>query len=96
MSKKRKPVFEFSGPPKAGDGENFPSPSSSLAAMPGSMSHPGVWCCEKRGQCKWKCYALETAGLQWGTPDQTTAEWIKCHKRECGGELVQLMPPNQP
>ena len=65
-----------------------------LAAMPGSVAHPGVWCCERRGQCKWKCYALEAAGLQWGTPDQVTPEWLKWHKRECGGRLVQLVPPN--
>ena len=64
------------------------------APRTGSVAHPGVWCCERRGQCKWKCYALEAAGLQWGTPDQVTPEWLKWHKRECGGRLVQLVPPN--
>ena len=64
------------------------------APRTGSVAHPGVWCCERRGQCRWKCYALEAAGLQWGTPDQVTPEWLKWHKRECGGRLVQLVPPN--
>lgn len=70
------------------------SDSADCAPRTGSVAHPGVWCCERRGQCKWKCYALEAAGLQWGTPDQVTPEWLKWHKRECGGRLVQLVPPN--
>ena len=66
----------------------------SLCAAPGSVPHPGVWCCERRGHCKWKGYALEAGGLEWGTPDQTTDEWRKWHQRECGGRLIQLLPPN--
>lgn len=56
--------------------------------------HPGVWCCSKRGQCKWKGYALEAGGLQWGIPNQTTPEWRKQHKQMCDGELLQLIQPN--
>ena len=86
--------FENGLPLTAGAGQRsdqLPTPTDSRQP---EGAHPGVWCCERRGQCKWKCYALEAAGLQWGTPDQVTPEWLKWHKRECGGRLVQLVPPN--
>lgn len=59
-----------------------------------AFTHRGVWCCEKRWECKWQCYALHQ-GLSWGTVPLPTEPWAEWHKRECGGLLMQLIPPSE-
>jgi len=56
--------------------------------------HGGVWCCENKSACKWQGYALHQ-GLGWGTIPPETNEWRMWHNRECGGKLIQLVPPQR-
>lgn len=56
------------------------------------FAHEGVWCCERGWQCKWQGYALHQ-GLSWGTVPTKGNVWLEWHKRECGGELIQLIQP---
>lgn len=57
----------------------------------------GVWCCERMAQCNWQGFALHQ-GLAWGTVppkhEAITNDWRTWHDRECGGRLIQLLPPN--
>jgi len=59
-----------------------------------AWEHPGVWCCERRHNCKWQGFMLHQ-GLAWGEiPFPTSTSWRKYHDIECRGKLIQLIPPN--
>ena len=60
---------------------------------PGNVWLRGVWCCERRYQCKWQGFALH-AGLAWGEIPSENNAWRQWHDRECGGQLIQLIQPN--
>ena len=76
----------------------FPEGKSEEPSTPGSavFTH-GVWCCERMHLCTWQCFALHQ-GLAWGTVpkkhDAITNDWRTWHDRQCGGRLIQLLPPN--
>jgi hypothetical protein len=53
---------------------------------------PGVWCCERRSECRWQGFALHQ-GLGWGKVRGGWDPWAQAHERECGGKLIQLLPP---
>ncbi len=54
--------------------------------------HPGVWCCERKHDCKWQGFAL-FRGLAWGKKEGPLDEWTKYHSEYCGGKLIQLLEP---
>lgn len=61
-----------------------------------TILHCGVWCCEHKTRCKWQGFALHQ-GLAWGkVPEKFEGyrDWRSVHDEECGGELIQLIPPN--
>ncbi len=55
------------------------------------MMHEGVWCCEHKSKCKWQGFALHK-GLAWGSPELSLPEWREWHEKQCGGNLIQLLP----
>lgn len=58
------------------------------------MKHPGVWCCSERSKCKWQAFALHK-GLAWGVVPEKYEVWRATHDKECGGKLIQLLPPSK-
>jgi hypothetical protein len=69
--------------------------SDSVERLLGDFSHSGVWCCEHKSRCKWQGFALNH-GIGWGVVPKNTGaySWREAHDRECGGRLIQLVPPN--
>jgi len=51
----------------------------------------GIWGCRRGCRCQWKGFVLSKDGISIGTVPHETDAWRKCHARECGGELVQIL-----
>ncbi len=92
------PKTEMSDPAPKADGID-PKAQAGFAPSNGSaelvaveLEHSGVWCCQRRHNCKWQGFALYQ-GLAWGEIPTGTS-WRKYHDLECGGKLIQLVPPN--
>lgn len=54
----------------------------------------GVWCCEKKEQCRSQGFLL-TSGLGWGVVPVGTP-WRQRHDEVCGGRLIQIVGRNNP
>jgi len=46
--------------------------------------------CERRNDCKWKCFALDKNGFTFGKIEDTLSAWKEWHQKQCGGKLIPV------